>query len=632
MSLITAAKAYANNQVAFIAWTVDEAIPDCLGFELTRIYDDGTERILAAWVPFKKQANPDWEPQDTSVWPIQKFTWRDLTVRQRRDQASMREGEIALTYRIRPLVAAAVGLEAVPVTLEKNYEGTALALAYYDGGIVTNQVKITKHFGEFQATFTSGILAGQWLTRALEKEAGENLSSKKLVESIVKHIQTPDDALRKYLAGDVLPLFREFFKRGEDIGGSLLLALYELSDKELVSLIVENKQRAKVILSTAGHDEETKAWDTTNQDARTKFVDEGVEIYHRLFNTSSRIGHNKFGVLLDADGSPLAVITGSTNWTSTGLCGQSNNAIVIDSQEIAAQFSSQWEALLEDTNQLETQGAEDTFATGNKNVQGQELRTLNATALESVGLAAGTAKVWFSPNTKRVSKGTETPPDLQEVFKLMRQAKESIFFACFMPSRQGKDSIVAKAVDLARDDRSLMVYGAISDASVLPNYRVAEDLDGDGKKDRVIQPNMFEEENIHLVLASALSSKDLIGAFEKQETSTVGRAIIHDKIVVIDPLSDTDCTVIFGSHNLGYKASYANDENLVIVRGNRALAEAYAVHVIDVWEHYRFRAVQIERREQGKETWDGFLRRDGEWQKHALTSARARLASYFARG
>ena len=52
-----------------------------------------------------------------------------------------------------------------------------------------------------------------------------------------------------------------------------------------------------------------------------------------------------------------------------------------------------------------------------------------------------------------------------------------------------------------------------------------------------------------------------------------------------------NCTVIFGSHNLGYKASYANDENLVIVRGNRALAEAYAVHVIDVWEHYRFRAV-----------------------------------------
>ena len=142
-----------------------------------------------------------------------------------------------------------------------------------------------------------------------------------------------------------------------------------------------------------------------------------------MFNTSSRIGHNKFGVLLDAEGSPLAVVTGSTNWTSTGLCGQSNNAIVIDSPDVAARFRSQWESLLEDTALLEGQGTEETFALGNKNVQGQALRMLNATAPDPVGLTAGTAKVWFSPNTKRVSKGTETPPDLQEVFKLMRQAK-----------------------------------------------------------------------------------------------------------------------------------------------------------------------------------------------------------------
>jgi phosphatidylserine/phosphatidylglycerophosphate/cardiolipin synthase-like enzyme len=50
-------------------------------------------------------------------------------------------------------------------------------------------------------------------------------------------------------------------------------------------------------------------------------------------------------------------------------------------------------------------------------------------------------------------------------------------------------------------------------------------------------------------------------------------AIIHDKIVVIDPSSD-DCVVVTGSHNLGFKASYANDENLLVIRGNRALAVA----------------------------------------------------------
>ena len=41
MAQIVAARAFANDEVAFIAWSVDEVIPQCLGFELTR-------RIVAA--------------------------------------------------------------------------------------------------------------------------------------------------------------------------------------------------------------------------------------------------------------------------------------------------------------------------------------------------------------------------------------------------------------------------------------------------------------------------------------------------------------------------------------------------------------------------------------------------------
>ena len=90
-----------------------------------------------------------------------------------------------------------------------------------------------------------------------------------------------------------------------------------------------------------------------------------------------------------------------------------------------------------------------------------------------------------------------------------------------------------------------------------------------------------------MIRAAAIS--DLIADFQR-ELLSAGHAIIHDKIVVIDPLSKTDCTVITGSHNLGFKASYANDENMLIVRGNQGLALAYAVHVLDVYDHYKFRA------------------------------------------
>lgn len=49
------------------------------------------------------------------------------------------------------------------------------------------------------------------------------------------------------------------------------------------------------------------------------------------------------------------------------------------------------------------------------------------------------------------------------------------------------------------------------------------------------------------------------------------------------------CVVISGSHNLGYRSSYNNDENLVIIRGNREVAQSYAVHTMGVYDHYRWR-------------------------------------------
>ena len=56
--------------------------------------------------------------------------------------------------------------------------------------------------------------------------------------------------------------------------------------------------------------------------------------------------------------------------------------------------------------------------------------------------------------------------------------------------------------------------------------------------------------------------------------------------MVIDPLSP-DCVVLTGSHDLGYRASYTNDENLLFIRGHQSVAEAYAVHVMDVYSACR---------------------------------------------
>jgi hypothetical protein len=38
-----------------------------------------------------------------------------------------------------------------------------------------------------------------------------------------------------------------------------------------------------------------------------------------------------------------------------------------------------------------------------------------------------------------------------------------------------------------------------------------------------------------------------------------------------------------------FRASYNNDENMLILKGNRPVAQAYAAHVLAVYEHYRWR-------------------------------------------
>jgi phosphatidylserine/phosphatidylglycerophosphate/cardiolipin synthase-like enzyme len=62
---------------------------------------------------------------------------------------------------------------------------------------------------------------------------------------------------------------------------------------------------------------------------------------------------------------------------------------------------------------------------------------------------------------------------------------------------------------------------------------------------------------------------------------------------VADPFSDK-CAVITGSHNFSTSASEKNDENLVIVRGDKRLAQIYAVHVQIVYDHYSWRAFLAE--------------------------------------
>jgi phosphatidylserine/phosphatidylglycerophosphate/cardiolipin synthase-like enzyme len=638
MAKIVKAKAFCNDAVAYLAWETDEKVPGSLGFMITRIFvDTGERRVLPTWVAFKSQSNPDWEEQDTSVWPIQKFSWRDLTLRRSRNTLDMRTGPLRVKYEIQAVGPMKKGLAPVPETdtaQPGKYTGKKIPLAFYGDAFETNEIVASNDIGDVSVGFNNGILSTQNLRKQLRTPKGKTPSA----AQVTKRIGTVDDPLRTFLAGDVLPLLRTLFERAEAEDGQIHAALYELSDPELVDLLVQYADRLHLILSTAGKDDKTGEWDTTNAAAR-KRLHKAVgadRMQDRMFNTSAGIAHNKFAVLLVKD-KPKAVWTGSTNWTPTGLCAQTNNTIVFRSATVAGHYLAYWNRLHEDE-----QPVPKPLSKPNKANQGTALRLADMKPSNAT-IDGGATKVqlWFSPNTeKRGSAATRTvPPDLAVVFDLMSKARHAIFFLVFNPGRTsaegGEDlnTAISAALAYGRHRPGLFIAGAISDPTALPGYQQRKP---DEPKDKAPLPAIFSPAgapNVLMVRAAAL--EDPIGDFDK-ELLKIGYAIVHDKIIVIDPLSAKDCVVITGSHNLGFKASYANDENLAIIRGNTELASAYAVHVLDVYEHYRFRAVQEERLrdavlagKQVKNTVNhGFLSEDDTWQDKYVAPDVPDLRSY----
>lgn len=666
MPKIKSANAWANNEVAYIAWSTDGKIPGCLGFEVTRVYLDAVGNVAkrpdgsddrvkcAAWVAFKGQRNVDWIPQDTGVWPVQKFSWRDLTLRKKRDGMTRRPSEVTVRYEIRPVGDMKPGLVAVPsngrekALIKKRdnkgkpildgdgkplmvhgnaYTGTPRPLGYLAPVFVTNPITVTAKRPPFRSTFTNGILAAQWLANVLNEDGV--IEKNELIEKI----SDPDDPHRKYLAGDVIPLLHELFARP----GSFRLALYELEDEELERLIIDNQERVEVILANTGANDAGE-WDERNKPARKRLrAALGARLQDRMFNNSTHIGHNKFVVHIDPAGTPQAVFTGSTNWTSTGVAGQTNNALLIEDQAVASAFFDYW-GRMHDGDKLPKPKPKLSSPMSDTQ-QGLTFRSANETpSVVSLGVGIEIHS-WFAPNMPQRKKPTSktkpapVPPDLQEVYRRMRMARDAVLFLAFYPGQKGVDCMIGEAIDVGRKDPSLIVVGAVSSPQAMPNYVAAKK---DTETDEVVvegeSPATFDAGNVTIVRAARIDEKTLLGDLGVEQLTAKGGigAIIHDKIVVIDPLA-ADCTVILGSHNLGFKASYSNDENMLIVTGHRELAMAYAVHVLDVYDHYRFRAVQNDSRKKGKKGWSGFLDTNDRWQDPYVHGTKGALSRYFAR-
>jgi phosphatidylserine/phosphatidylglycerophosphate/cardiolipin synthase-like enzyme len=63
---------------------------------------------------------------------------------------------------------------------------------------------------------------------------------------------------------------------------------------------------------------------------------------------------------------------------------------------------------------------------------------------------------------------------------------------------------------------------------------------------------------------------------------------VHTKYMLIDPLGD-DPIVITGSANFSEASTVYNDENMLVIRGNRRVADIYLGEFMRLFTHFRFR-------------------------------------------
>ncbi|RUW53624.1 hypothetical protein EOA32_08555 [Mesorhizobium sp. M1A.F.Ca.ET.072.01.1.1] len=538
---------------ALLAWR-SPFIDQCRGFALRRKIkrapgsahspntvapadaDGFVEEIVASWVGFAGGPQvPEGTRKPTTEWPIQKYLWADFAVN---------PGDV-VAFRVSAMIGPA----------DKLKESEEFVSAWSENAEIGAETD-----GRASCFFNRGIVASQWLARALPEQAPTT--------KLKKAIADPNDQIRRFLAGPIRDKLVSLLQSAKAGKAHVYAALFELDDPELIPLLQDLKKRAHIVL---GNGSVKKKGEDENEAARSTLS--GCDVRNRM-SAPRALAHNKFLVICDADKTPQAVWTGSTNWTMTGLCTQANNALLIESPAIAQFYLDQWKVLATDGDESLTSLYE----------SNSKPRTTPK--------AKGTT-VWFTP----MHDGS----DLEQGGELIKSARQGILFAMFNPGPRG--TLLNDIIELASP----------SSPSFKPDLYIQGVLNQNPgtAKNPVVLFNRGEriDANSDVVLPAEIPGRFSYWAKETLKLPTA-HAMVHSKVIVIDPYGDSP-VVITGSHNLGPKASGVNDENMVIITGNSALASQYAGKIMEIYAQYRWR--QSVQQQNGQPKWTG-LADNGDWQ------------------
>ena len=451
---------YTNSDDAFVAWAPEDFVAECRGFQLERARKVGSKveiDLVENRVGFESDKPKSGDRRPSNEWPFQRFNWTDHAV----------DVGHQVRYRVTAMIDSGNGRPYVPGPTSR---WTPWATLTTDMG------------GGFSCYFNRGLVLSQFVARYL---ASKKITPAAFKAPLKKNV---DPKFRAFLEGDLGLRLRGMLADAKK-GGELHAALYELADEMLEDGLIAVGSRLHLILAN-GSD---KSGDG-NAASRQRLNTGGIATVDRLLK-SRGLGHNKFVVLSDKRG-PKAVWTGSTNWSTTGLCTQVNNGLLIEDRGIAKQFRTQWERLKDASPPaLDPAAFPKALVSANDKPRTSTVNGARVT-------------VWFT----RSSDGR----DMDALRDVISSAKDSILFLMFTPGKAGLHTLAGQRAN----EKDMYVRGVVStlgqtkedsEKSVLDISLVSSDTtfkpDPKHEKSRRIVDVLF---NVGLVMLMLVGVFDLV--------------------------------------------------------------------------------------------------------------------------
>jgi phosphatidylserine/phosphatidylglycerophosphate/cardiolipin synthase-like enzyme len=292
-------------------------------------------------------------------------------------------------------------------------------------------------------------------------------------------------------------------------------------------------------------------------------IDDQKITYRR---SKTKIPHNKFIVRLKGGTDPVEVWTGSTNFTSSGFLGQTNVGHRVADKKTAAQYLAFWEVLKTDP----------------------ELADLRATTAE---LTPDPLEVIAKKSIAQVFSPRSGTKMLDWYGRRMLNAANSVWFTAAFgvtaklvpPLAQARDQMRFILMEKPATDQNRKALTIDPTHTVLSYGTTLGELYTmkNGKPTARRRIKEFELDKWYF-------------AEELYRPNNDGHVFfLHTKFLLVDPLSD-DPLVCSGSANFSPGSLTANDENMLLIRGDTRVADIYMTEFDRVFRHFYFRDIANE--------------------------------------